>query len=225
MRKPQNILQEQYDAVYEAAGSDDPYYIQDVVCSLLNARPVPERPSVLDIGAGQGELLSKLPHTWKNCAVDISEAAAQQLSAKGVETVSVDLDETDLPYDSDVFDRICCLKVIEHLVRPADTLKETRRTLKPSGVFIASVPNIYQLCILPLYLADLFPVNSARYRHIHVKGLTTRLFRKTLRENGFVVRQLVGDEIFPLTDPVSRWFAGRIPRLAHHLIAVCDRAA
>ena len=222
--KPENIQREHYDAVYKAAGSRRPYTLHEVVISFLNACPVPENTSVLDIGAGRGELLDRLPRTWKKYAVDISEEAARQLSANGVDAVCIDLDETGLPYDSDVFDRICCLEVIEHLIRPADTLREIRRTLKPSGVFIASVPNIYQLCTLPLYFADIPPVNSARYGHIHVNDFTARLFKKALRENGFVVRRLVGDEIFPLTDPISRWVARRVPRLAHHLIAVCERA-
>ena len=222
--KTKNIQQEQFNAKYCAAETEGPCHLHEVVLSLLNACPVRENSSVLDIGAGCGELLSRLPHRSKKCAVDISEAAVQQLSAKGFEALCLDLDERDLPYDSDEFDYIFCLEVIEHLVRPADTLQEIRRALKPSGTCIVSVPNIYQLCTLLLYLADIPPVNSARYGHIHVNDFTARLFKKALRDNGLVVRRLAGDEIFPLTDPVSRWFARRIPRLAHHLIAVCEKA-
>jgi len=88
---------------------------------------------------------------------------------------------------------------------------------------VVSVPNIYQLLTPLLYLADIPPVNSARYGHLHVNDFTARLLKKALRENNFEIVRMAGDAIFPLTDPVSRAIARQIPRLAHHLIAVCRR--
>lgn len=222
--RPANSQQKHYDAVYESGDSTGTPYLHDVVVSLLEECPVSSNATVLDVGAGPGLLMERLPRTWKKLAVDISPVAVTRLCARGVEAVCVDLDKERLPFDACGVDLAICLEVIEHLVRPADALKEIRRVLTPSGILVASVPNIYQLCTVPLFLADIPPVNSARYGHLHVNDFTTRLFKTALGENGFIIRSLVGDEIFPLRDPISRWLARRIPRLAHHLIAVCEKA-
>ncbi|MCU0305294.1 MAG: methyltransferase domain-containing protein [Thermoanaerobaculales bacterium] len=222
--RSKSIQQEHFDAMYRARRRGGSCHLHQAVISLLKARPIPEHSRVLDVGAGQGDLLGALPRTYRTFAVDISEVAVSQLAAKGIEATRIDLDVDDLPYDSETFDVVLCLEVLEHLIRPEEALREIRRTLKPTGTFIASVPNIYQLCTLALYVADIPPVNSARFGHVHVNDFTARLLKKALRENGFIVRRMAGDAIFPLTDPISRWVASKVPRLAHHLIAVCDVA-
>ncbi|MBC8206611.1 MAG: methyltransferase domain-containing protein [Kiritimatiellales bacterium] len=219
-----NIQKEHFEAEYVENSAVNPCHLHDTVFLLLKDSSFPVDCRVLDIGAGRGALLDRIPPDCKKVAVDISETAARQLSARGIEASCIDLDTEPLPCDPDSFDYIFCLEVIEHLNRPAETLREIHRTLKPSGRFIVSVPNIYQLLTPLLYLADIPPVNSARYGHVHVNDFTVRVLKKALRENGFNVLRIAGDEIFPLKDPVSRWIARKVPRMAHHLIAICEKA-
>lgn len=193
--------------------------------SLLDLHVLSPDTMVLDIGAGAGIFLDGITSPCKKYAVDISEEAVRKLTDKGINAACLDLDANPLPYSSNTFDYIFCMEVIEHLTRPAEALREIYRTLKPSGRFIVSVPNIYQLLTPLLYLADIPPVNSARYGHVHVNDFTVRVLKKALRENGFTVLRVAGDEIFPLKDPISRWIARKIPRLAHHLIAICEKTS
>lgn len=216
-----NIQKEHFDAHYaEEENRNRPHYLHNTVFQLMKPYPVEASHRILDIGAGRGDLLGRIESPCRKCAVDISPVAVELLNAKGIESAQVDLDVESLPFDDASFDFVFCMEVIEHLVRPQQALQEIHRILKPGGLFVISVPNIYQLLTPLLYLADIPPVNSARYGHLHVNDFTARLLRKALRENDFEIVRLAGDAIFPLTDPVSRAIARRIPRLAHHLIAI-----
>lgn len=221
-----NIQKEHFDAQYaEGENRNRPHHLHNTVLQLITPYPVEPSHRILDIGAGRGELLGRIEAPCRKCAVDISPVAVEQLSAKGIESVQADLDVEPLPFDDASFDFVFCLEVIEHLVRPQQALQEIHRILKPDGLFAVSVPNIYQLLTPLLYLADIPPVNSARYGHLHVNDFTARVLKKALRENDFEIVRMAGDAIFPLTDPLSRAIARRIPRLAHHLIAICRKAS
>lgn len=220
-----NIQKEHFEAEYTEHSEARPGHLHDTIFSLLKHYTFSKEQQILDIGAGQGQLLSRIPVACNKFAIDISETATRHLSAKGFNVACLDLDQEPLPYQPNFFDYIFCLEVIEHLNRPEETLREIHRALKPSGRFIVSVPNIYQWLTPLLYVADIPPVNSARYGHVHVNDFTVRLLKKALRETGFDMLRIAGDELFPLRDPVSRWVARTIPRLSHHLIAICEKAS
>ena len=76
----------------------------------------------------------------------------QKLRAKGYEVVSVDLEPQNasvlrvdandpLPFPNETFDLVWCTEVLEHVVRPAFTLGEIDRVLKPGGKLLLSTPN------------------------------------------------------------------------------------
>jgi SAM-dependent methyltransferase len=76
----------------------------------------------------------------------------KQLKARGYDVCSVDLEPQDdsvlrvdandpLPFPSETFDVVWCTEVIEHIGKPAFTLGEINRILKPGGELLLSTPN------------------------------------------------------------------------------------
>lgn len=87
--------------------------------------------------------ITSFPSILKEVALDIGEAAAAAV-ASTYEEGSITLNQasiTDLPYDNQLFDKIFCISVLEHLT-PADALlalKEFERTLRADGIIVITL--------------------------------------------------------------------------------------
>lgn len=55
------------------------------------------------------------------------------------------IEEIDLPYNTESFDIIICGDVLEHLVDPWSIVRMITRYLKTGGMFIASIPNFCEI--------------------------------------------------------------------------------
>lgn len=217
-----DIQKRHSEAHYQEGGGGD-HDLSQIVAGLLKAyRPNPH--TVLDIGGGDGFLLHQFRDATARHAIDIAPESIRRMREQGIDACAVDLDTEPLPYRDQTFDAVTCVEVLEHLADPGRVLLETRRVLKDDGVVVVSVPNIYQPATLLLYWADIPPINSARYGHVHFRDFTKRVLCRALRENGLEPIKIRGNRIFPLNDPVSRWFAKCFPRWSHHLIACCRKA-
>jgi len=96
---------------------------------------------VLEIGCGAGNIIGKTP-IGKLFGVDLSPLiltkAKQKLRRR------VDLFQADaqvLPFKDEVFIRVICSEVLEHLLSPSEALREMARILEPRGYAIISIPN------------------------------------------------------------------------------------
>lgn len=92
---------------------------------------LPKDAAVLDIGCGDGRLLSYLPDTFKKYGTELSEGAAQAAAAKGVKIIS---QEEVLAGMHGKFDAVVLVDVFEHLREPHDFLKSILPCLKPGGL-------------------------------------------------------------------------------------------
>ncbi|SEO94779.1 class I SAM-dependent methyltransferase [Paenibacillus sp. OV219] len=87
--------------------------------------------------------ITSIPSILMEIALDIGEAAAMAV-ASTYEEGSITLSQagiTELPYDNQLFDKIFCISVLEHLT-PADAilaLKEFERTLHADGVIVVTL--------------------------------------------------------------------------------------
>jgi ubiquinone/menaquinone biosynthesis C-methylase UbiE len=111
------------------------------VKAIFELTDVPQEDRVLEIGCGAGNILEKAPQ-GKLFGVDISlfilTKAKQKLNKK------VRLSQADaqnLPFKDQVFTRVVCSEVLEHLLDPLAALNEAARILGNQGVAIISVPN------------------------------------------------------------------------------------
>ncbi|WP_456437496.1 methyltransferase domain-containing protein [Desulfurobacterium sp.] len=102
--------------------------------NLLNLISKVKYQQAIDIGAGSGELASKL----KNCiGVDISPQMCKQMEAKGIKCVCADAE--NLPFSDETFDLAVSNFALQWM-NIDKAVRETSRILKKNGVFALSLP-------------------------------------------------------------------------------------
>lgn len=169
---------------------------------------------LLDVGCATGALLLGLPDIGHRSGVDISTEQIKIAMTEGLEARVCDLERDALPYEDETFDVVCAFDVIEHVLHTDHALNEMNRVLRPGGTFIGSVPNLYQPLTFLMMLRDLTPMYASRYRSLHVRDFTLRLFRGIVRKHGFRVTRCSGAFVFPFDEAgwshkLADWF----PRL------------
>lgn len=108
------------------------------ICEQLRAEGNSE-PRILDIGCGTGGNLETLSGFGRAEGVDISSEALDFCRARGLNNVRQGAAET-LPYESESFDLVTGLDVVEHLDDDVSGLREMRRVLRPGGRMLLFVP-------------------------------------------------------------------------------------
>lgn len=108
---------------------------------IQNLNPLAKK--ILDIGAGPGHFLSVAKKEgWKVYGQEYSKAASR--IAKREFGIHIYVGEIDnLPYPDNFFDIVTMHSVIEHTIDPSKYLQIARRKLKPGGMVVFSVPNLY----------------------------------------------------------------------------------
>jgi len=102
---------------------------------------------VLDIGCGKGAFLrafkSRLPQ-WQCAGVEPSREEATLARQDGSIAVYEGMFGT-VALEPESFDLVSIMHVLEHVRRPAETLGQIRRVLKPGGLLFIEVPNTSDL--------------------------------------------------------------------------------
>jgi 2-polyprenyl-6-hydroxyphenyl methylase/3-demethylubiquinone-9 3-methyltransferase len=98
---------------------------------------------VLDIGCGEGELLSIFSKLGlKVWGVDISSYAVKKAQKRlGKCIFQIDITKNKLPFDNDFFDIVCGVDIIEHLDNCDNLFREASRVLKEGGLLFLTTPN------------------------------------------------------------------------------------
>lgn len=97
---------------------------------------------LLEIGCGLGHLLAQLQDDFVCEGIDLIDRAVDE-ARRVAPRATVSRQSADaLPrYASGAFDAVVALHVVEHLERPADTIREVARLLVPGGVWLFATPN------------------------------------------------------------------------------------
>lgn len=99
--------------------------------------------TLLDIGAGQGELLTYFRSAgYRVEGWDVSTEAVHSLELSGYPAKVVDL-END-PFEGK-FDIVTCCEVLQHLDDPAAVLRKVSDILSPNGRLFFTVPNEFHI--------------------------------------------------------------------------------
>jgi len=126
-----------------------------------NGLSFPAKSSILDAGCGNRGLEQG--------------ALARGFTYTGLDIEDADFDTDDLPLDDATIDVAFSLATLEHLFRPEHFLSEVRRSLKPGGLMLITVPNIE-------FSGTAFWDNPG-----HNKPFTRKSLRKLLEISGFEV--------------------------------------
>lgn len=96
---------------------------------------------VLEVGCGDGRLLSLLQENNEVFGIDVSTGGVDKCSASGIPAICMDVSSESLPFPDDHFDFVITLETLEHLMNPYYALLEIRRVLKENAKLVCSVPN------------------------------------------------------------------------------------
>jgi len=172
------------------------------ILSLLNSHGVKAN-NLLDAGGGDGSFTLSIAKTVGAKEVwiaDISEVALQQARERGINVVRVDLSNEELPFQSNCFDMISAIDLIEHLFDPDHFLREVNRVMRNRGFLVLTTPNLAFWGNRVLLLFGYQPLMSepstkfaAGYLFVpkgfhpagHIRLFTLRALEDMLRANNF----------------------------------------
>lgn len=145
----------------------------------------------LNLGSGPFLELGELPetgHRFTVCDVD-PRAVEFARNLHGARLVGADVVQPDqpLPYQSDRFDLVVSMDVIEHVADPVSWSREVLRVLKPRGTLFLTTPNYSSKSLRLIESTALEAVARAQgfsRKHIHPSQMTPALLDSTLREAG-----------------------------------------
>ena len=181
---------------------------------------------ILDVGCGGGQLLenfAKFPQV-EVYGVDISEKALQIARTRGYKVFLCNVETEKLPFNDESIDIVVVNDLLEHLITPDNLLREVYRILKREGKLVISVPNIsHPVSWFMQIFLDLPPMQSARYKSVHVRDYTLRILKCVMKLNGFRVKQVKGTYLYPLNNAIGRLIVRLFPRLSERLILICEK--
>ncbi|MEW5851177.1 MAG: class I SAM-dependent methyltransferase [Myxococcota bacterium] len=95
---------------------------------------------VLEAGCGTGLVLSRLqPHCAQVVGVDLSGGMLRRAADRGLAVAQANI--LAIPLPDAQFDAVCCFKVLAHIERIEEAMRELGRLVKPGGVLVAEFYN------------------------------------------------------------------------------------
>jgi SAM-dependent methyltransferase len=114
----------------------------------------------LDIGCGDGYFLRKSPYRER---IGLDKRVGDEVS-------------DTLPFDSEYFDCISMLAVLEHVQNPQAVFQEIHRTLKTNGLFVFTTPKESAEKFINLYVKHIDEEHEEYFDLVKVKSLADGLF-------------------------------------------------
>lgn len=139
-----NSMSEIYESHHESGERYGSSILEKTRGELLR-KYVGVNKKVLDIGCRDGVLTKEFAKNNKVLGIDIDSVALQEAKKRlGIETKQADLNGSwDIPSSS--FDVVVAGEVLEHLYFPKVVAKKAKNSLKEGGLFVGSVPNVFNL--------------------------------------------------------------------------------
>ncbi len=113
---------------------------REILSSVLRSLDLPHDPRLLDVGSGTGGNLPMLSEYGRLLAIERDRSARRVASERGVCEVLPGSLPGQVPCDSESFDVITVLDVIEHIEDDGTALEDIRRLLAPGGRLLITVP-------------------------------------------------------------------------------------
>jgi ubiquinone/menaquinone biosynthesis C-methylase UbiE len=201
---------------------------------VISNRFLPDRGSILDIGAGTGALRQRMPENYalRTIHTDISSTYMKVFKEKHPDAQASFADATTLPFKDGAFDAIISLSTFHTIIDLDSAVSEARRVLKPGGSFV----NILDITPSPIPMLDymiskqllIFPAANVRDNF----GVPQRAYKAPTRQevgsfienHPYIDKELFDSIALAVRDPMHlylRFEADRSGRLrsefAHNL--------
>ena len=159
---------------------------QRVLCGLAPGR-------LLDVGCGEGSFLHAAQRMgWQATGTEISEAGCRMAREQWqLDVFRGELEQACFP--SDHFDVTTLWHVIEHVLDPLRTMRETARVLRPGGRVVIACPNRHARLFNVAYrigrgrAPHLFHPSD---RELHLSHFTVRSLRRLIESCGLRVTRV-----------------------------------
>jgi 2-polyprenyl-3-methyl-5-hydroxy-6-metoxy-1,4-benzoquinol methylase len=167
---------------------------------------------MLEVGCGNAGFAASLTHARPIhvTAIEGYAPAAEVAQPRVDRLLAMPLDEALPLLAGEQFDCIVMNDVLEHLVDPWAALKQLRPLLSPSGVVVASIPNIRYFDVFKEYFLE----GQWRYQRdgvmdrTHLRFFTRKSMVDLFEDSGYTMQSLVGINGlsgFPFKFAVLNW--------------------
>lgn len=143
---------------------------------------------ILDVGCGDGYQMSYfVGRAQRIVGIDRSLVKLKEARKKVRSMDLICASSEKLPFQQEIFSKVTCLELLEHLNNPVETLEEIERVIKDVGKLVVSVPYrqriVYTRCIhcgkpTPLWghlhsfdeqkIASILPANFTILRQVRI---------------------------------------------------------
>lgn len=168
------------EASQQSLGMSHPE-IYGTVCNVLKARGV-DSGFLLDVGAGVGDFINVLKKKTR-CTlfgVDLMYSKVPE-----VEWYVQDLNR-NLQFQSEKFETVTCLEVLEHVENPRKLVREMFRVMKPGGNIVLSTPNNHSWrAILSYIFREHFVAFTNSSYPAHITAINKADLERMCKEAGF----------------------------------------
>jgi SAM-dependent methyltransferase len=166
--------------------------------------------SILEVGCGEGFLLSKIRATQK-FAIDLSVEALRNASGRTQAEFSMAMAER-LPFASGYFDLVTSVGVMEHFLDDREATKEIFRVLKPGGYYVAllhvhlSVFERFQQKTAEYIYPRFRPIGLAKWISSKIirpisqpiqRPYTRHTAQNCIEDSGFAIEQIISKRTHP----------------------------
>ncbi len=154
---------------------------------------IPPKSSVLDIGCSSGNFGAELT-ARRDCIVDGIEVEPSdaKVAQKNLRKVYLlDIEKDDLGLIKEKYDVIYFGDVIEHLIKPIETLKRVKPLLKNKGMILFSIPNMAHISVrLALLQGNFEYTETGLIDKTHLHFYDQREVERIFNEAGYEITNL-----------------------------------
>lgn len=184
---------------YELVHNADPHYPADrwEFGQTLQALQAQAGRTLLEVGAGKGAFIDRLPGGYEVTAADFDHGAVATMRAKGIDAHVGSLEDM---VDRGPFDIVCMFQTLEHMADLDRVFTTLREAVIPGGSIFLSVPNGEWTEVQERLSAFMdMPPN-------HVGRWTAEAFRAVSNRNGLQVVEQRTQEVAKLS---QAWLLAR----------------
>jgi SAM-dependent methyltransferase len=155
-------------------------------------------------------------------AVELSPIAANSACRIFDDVEATDVSCAQFRFQTNQFDLIIALDVLEHLADPWSVLKRLRELLAPDGVLIVSIPNVahYRVSWRLFFLGEWEYRDEGLLDRTHLRFFTRKTAVELLTSSGFLVTAVGRNVEFPhifnmlgISGRRWRWYGQRLMRM------------